>query len=104
MINDLMGMFGNAQSEMEDTKKKLDTIIVNSEVQGGLIKVSANANKKITDINISQELIDEKDKEAIEDMLLSVINKAIQKAEEVHKNEMQKIMSDMMPAFGDLMK
>ena len=104
MINDLMGMFGNAQSEMEDTKKKLDTIIVSSEVQNGLIKISANANKQITDINISQELINEKDKEAIEDMLLSAINKVLQKAEEVHKNEMQKIMANMMPDFGNLMK
>jgi DNA-binding YbaB/EbfC family protein len=100
MINDLMGKFQEAQKQMEDAKKKLNDKFVEVEVEGGLVKIIANGNKRITNISISEEIL--KDKEALEDLILTAVNKAIAKAEELFDSEMQKVAGGMLPNLNGL--
>ena len=99
MLNDIMGMFDNANAEMDDLKTHLNTVIVSAEVQSGLIKISCNANKKITDITIDASLLKDDKKEELEDMLISATNKALQKADKVEKEESKKIATGMLSEF-----
>jgi DNA-binding YbaB/EbfC family protein len=66
MLNKLMGNLGPMKEAMDNAKKKLDTITVKGEAEGGLVSVYANGNRKITEVNINQKLMDDGDKEAIE--------------------------------------
>jgi hypothetical protein len=52
MFGNMMGKLQEAQQKMEDVKGKLDQIIVVGEAQG--VKVSINANKVVTNIDIPQ--------------------------------------------------
>ena len=48
---DIMGMMGKlkeAQSKIEETKKRLDSVFIDEQSQDGSIKVSVTANRKIT--------------------------------------------------------
>ena len=96
-------MFENVNAEMGDLKKHLETVIVKEEVQSGLIKISCNANKKITDINIDASLIKEEGKEELEDMIISVINKVLQKADIVEKEDTKKLAGGMLSGLSDFM-
>ena len=58
-----------AQGKAEEIKKRLDTISVFGEVEGGAIKVTATANKAITAIAISDEFYEQADKEELEELL-----------------------------------
>jgi nucleoid-associated protein EbfC len=102
MLQDLMGKLQEAQKQMDETKKRLNTIYVDAEAEGGSVKVTANANKRITNITINQELVDEKDKDAIEDLVLTAINRVLEKAEQIYDNEMGNAAKNMLPNIPGL--
>jgi len=100
MIGDFMGKMQEAQQQMEETKKRLDGVYVDAEIENGLIKATANANQKLTNISISDELL--QDKEALEDLIITAVNKVMDKAREVQEVEMAKVAQGMMPNLGGL--
>lgn len=91
-----------AQGKAEEIKKRLDTISVFGEVEGGAIKVSATANKAITSIAITDEFYEQADKEELEELLQAAINKALAQAELVSATEMQAATKDMLGGLGAL--
>lgn len=105
---DLMGMMGKlkeTQNKIEETKKRLDTVLVDEQSTDGLLKVSITANRKIKSITIADELLE--DKEQLEDYILLVINKAIEKATKVNEAELDavaKMDMPMIPGMDNLFK
>ena len=91
-----------AQGKAEEIKKRLDTISVFGEVEGGAIKVTATANKTITSIAITNEFYEQADKEELEELLQAAINKALAQAEQVSATEMQAATKDMLGGLGGL--
>jgi nucleoid-associated protein EbfC len=105
---DLMGMMGKlkaTQQKIEDTKKRLDTVLIDEQSGDGLLKVTITANSKIKSLTIADSLLE--DKEQLEDYLLVVINKAIEKAADVNKAELDavaKVDMPMIPRMEDMFK
>lgn len=91
-----------AQQQAEEIKKRLDTISVFGEVEGGAIKVTATANKAITAIEIDEEFYKQADKEEIEELLLTAVNKALTQAEQVSAAEMQAATQSMLGGLGGM--
>lgn len=85
-----------AQQKAEEIKKRLDTITVYGEVENGAIKITATANKSITAVNIDEAFYKNTDKEALEELLQTAINKALANAEQVSASEMQASAKDML--------
>ena len=98
MLQQLMA----AQQKAEEIKKRLDTVSVFSEVEGGVIKITATANKAITAIEIDEEFLKTADKEELEELLLTAINKVLVRAEEVSATEMQAATQDMLGGLGGM--
>lgn len=94
-----MGNLGPMKEAMDNAKKKLDTIVVKGEAEGGMVSVSVNGNRKITEININQKLMDDGDKEAIEELLVVATNNALEHAESVNEMEMANAAKTMMPGM-----
>ena len=105
---DLMGMMGKlreTQQKIEDTKKRLDTVLIDEQSNDGLLKVTLTANRKITSIAIDHSLLE--DKEQLEDYLILVLNKAIEKATNVNQAELDavaKMDMPMIPGMDNLFK
>lgn len=97
-------MFDKLMSQMEsqtnEIKKKLDNITVEADAENGLVKVIATGNKKIINISISDEILN--DKETVEDLIIVAVNKAILKAEEIHEKEMGSVAKNMLPDLNGL--
>ena len=105
---DLMGMMGklrDTQNKIEETKKKLDTVLIDEKSADGLLSVTFTANNKFKAIAIDDTLLE--DKEQLEDYLILVINKAIEKATEINKTELDavtKMDMPMIPGMEDMFK
>ncbi|MBN2236198.1 MAG: YbaB/EbfC family nucleoid-associated protein [Bacteroidales bacterium] len=99
MLNKLLGNLGPMKEIIENTKKKLDTITVKGEAEGGLVSVYVNGNRKVTEININQKLMDDGDKEAIEELVLTAMNKALAHADSVNEMEMASAARGLMPGM-----
>jgi DNA-binding YbaB/EbfC family protein len=98
MFGDLMGMMGKlkeTQQKVEETKKRLDFVLIDEKSNDGLLEVTLTANRKIKSISISDNLLN--DKEMLEDYLVTVLNKAIEKATNVHETELAAVAKEGMP-------
>lgn len=93
-----------AQQQAEEIKKRLDTIIVTGEAEGGKVKVEATANKNITSISIDNSLVSAENKEELEELLVVALNKALAQAENVSASEMQAATQNMFGDLGNLFK
>ena len=105
---DLMAMMGKmkeTQQRIEDTKKRLDTVFIDEQSTDGLLKVTITANNAIKNISVNDALLE--DKEQLEDYLVTVINKAIEKATRVNLTELDavtKVDMPMIPGMEDMFK
>lgn len=98
MFGDLMGMMGKlkeTQKKVEETKKRLDTVIIDESSTDGKIKISLTANREIKSITISDGLLS--DKEQLEDYLILTVNKAMEKASKVQEAELGAVAKEGMP-------
>ncbi len=98
MFGDLTGMMGKlkeTQAKVEATKKRLDTVLIDEASSDGLLKITLTANRKIKTIEIDDSLLGEK--EQLEDYLTLTLNKAIEKATNVHETEVAAVAKEGMP-------
>jgi len=103
MFGDLMGMMGklkDAQKKMEEAKKRLDNVLIDEQSSDGLLKVTLTANRVVKSIEIDDTLLE--DKEQLEDYLVLVMNKAIEKATKVNEAELGAVAQDGMPNIPGL--
>ena len=98
----MMGKLKEAQKQMEEAKKRLDTVYVDSETENGKIKVTATGNKKIKQISIDNAIIVEYGTEGLEDLLVVAINKALEKAEKINEAEMASMAKGILPGMPGL--
>lgn len=91
----MMGKMQEAQKKIEETKKRLDTVLIDEKSSDGLLEVTLTANRTIRSLNISEELL--QDKEQLEDYLILVLNKAIAKATTINEAELAAAAKDGMP-------
>lgn len=98
MFGDLMGMMGKlkeTQQKIEETKKRLDTVLVDEQSNDGLLTVTLTANRKVKSITFDDSLL--QDKEQLEDYLVLVMNKAIEKATQINELELAAVAKEGMP-------
>ncbi|HLT88898.1 MAG TPA: YbaB/EbfC family nucleoid-associated protein [Sphingobacterium sp.] len=92
-----------AQQKAEEVKKRLDSISVFGETEGGKVRVVASASKEIREVTIDEEFLKQlDDKEELEELLVVALNKALQQAENVSQAEMQVISQDLLGGLGGL--
>jgi len=91
-----------ARQKAEEIKKRLDHITVTGEAEGGLIKVTATANKEVTEIGIDPVFLSNADKEELEELLTVAVNNALKQADQVSQTEMQGAAKDMLGGLGGL--
>jgi nucleoid-associated protein EbfC len=105
---DLMGMMGKLQEtqrKIEETKLRLDSVLIDEQSNDGTLKVTFTANGKLKSIAIDESLLE--DKEQLEDYLIVTLNKAIEKAAKVNQAELDavtKVDMPMIPGMEDMFK
>ncbi|WP_295335652.1 YbaB/EbfC family nucleoid-associated protein [Flavobacterium sp.] len=98
MFGDMMNMMGKlkeTQQKIEATKQRLDSVLIDEKSNDNLLNVTITANRKIRSISIDDSLLE--DKEQLEDYLILVLNKAIEKATNVNEAELAAVAKEGMP-------
>ena len=98
MFGDLSGMMNKlkeAQQKVEETKTRLNTVLIDETSTDNKIKVTVTANREIKAISIDESLLN--DAEELEDYLILTLNKAIEKATKINETEMAVAAKSGMP-------
>ena len=98
-VQSLMREAEKMQKEIQNQQSKLDEVTVEGVSGGGAVKVTANANSKIVSVKIAKEAVNSDDVAMLEDLILSAIHNAVEKAEEIAAAEMKKITGGLLPGM-----
>ena len=91
----MMGKLKDTQEKIKATKERLNTVLIDEQSSDSKLKVTLTANRVIKEITIDESLL--QDKEQLEDYLILVLNKAIERATTVNEVELAAVAKEGMP-------
>lgn len=90
------------QSRMGAMQEQLGELRVEGTAGGGMVTVEASGHQQILSVRIEQSLLDDNDREMLEDLVLAATNQALEKAKQAAAAQMQGL-SDM-PGLGEALE
>ncbi|ENH98475.1 hypothetical protein J416_00185 [Gracilibacillus halophilus YIM-C55.5] len=81
-MNKMMKQMQKMQKDMMKAQEELQDMSFEATAGGGMVKVTANGKKEITDIDISEEVVDPDDVEMLQDLVLAATNEVLKEVEE----------------------
>lgn len=107
MFGDMSGMMAKlkeAQQKVEETKVRLNHVLIDEKSANDKIKVTITANRELKAIKIDDSLLN--NAEELEDYLIMTLNNAIKKATEISEQELAIAAKSGMPNIPgmDLLK
>ena len=94
----MQGMLRQAQKmqeEMIKAQEELGEKTVDASVGGGVVTVKVNGKKELLEVNIKPEAVDPDDVEMLQDLIVSAVNEAMRKADEMAASSMSRITGGM---------
>ena len=83
------------QQKMLKMQEELAQRTVEASVGGGMVTVTVNGQHEVLRIKIDPQAVDPNDVEMLEDLILAGVNEAMRKAQEMIKEEMNKLTGGM---------
>jgi DNA-binding YbaB/EbfC family protein len=99
-MGEMMKKVQKMQAQMEESQKKLETLEVEGASGGGLVKITANGKGTVKSIKIDSSLMDPKEVEVLEDLLVAAFLDTQSKAEELSAEEMGKVTGGLKIPAG----
>lgn len=90
-FGNIMKQAQKLQAQMQKVQEELALKTVESSVGGGMVKAVANGKQELVSIKIEPEVIDPEDIDLLEDLVLSAVNDALKKSQEMVSEEMGKL-------------
>ena len=98
---DMFGKMMQMQQKMTEAQDALAQKTVIAEAGGGMVQVTANGAQRITAIKIERDVVDPDDMEMLEDLIISGVNKALEEAAAMARQEMQRTAGSFLPPGFD---
>ena len=87
------------QKRMETVQNELGDIVIDADSGGGMVNVKINGNLELQVLKIQDEVLKE-DKEMIEDLIISAVNKGISMAQAKSKEKMDSVTGGMLSGLN----
>ncbi|MBN2981453.1 MULTISPECIES: YbaB/EbfC family nucleoid-associated protein [Cohnella] len=94
-MNQMMKQVKKMQEQMMKAQEELGTKTVEGTAGGGVVSVTVNGHKKVLNIEIKPEAVDPDDVEMLQDLVLTAVNDALAKADELANADMGKFTGGM---------
>ncbi|WP_195576396.1 YbaB/EbfC family nucleoid-associated protein [Paenibacillus sp. 1001270B_150601_E10] len=94
-MNQMMKQVKKMQEQMLKAQEELADKIVTGTSGGGAVSVEVNGHKKVLSINLKPEVVDPEDIEMLQDLVITAVNDALTKAEDLANDDMSKFTGGM---------
>ncbi|MBC5992122.1 YbaB/EbfC family nucleoid-associated protein [Pontibacter cellulosilyticus] len=102
---DMFGMMGKmkeVQAKLKEAQEKLKDVTVTAESGAGLVKATVNGQRKLIKIEIDPTILNEKDQDMVNDLVVAAVNNAMLTAGERAQEEMKKSTEGLLPNIPGL--
>ena len=90
-LADMMKQMGGVQARLADMQKRLESLVLEGQSGGGLVKVKMTGKGMVTSLDIDASLLKPDEKEIVEDLLVAALADAKSKAEAAAAAEMKTV-------------
>ena len=88
------------QAKLAKIQEELGNVTVEATSGGGAVKVMIDGHQKIRSVEISPEVVNTDDVELLQDMVMTAVNEAVAKSQELANKEMGKLTGGLhMPGL-----
>jgi len=94
-MNTIMRQAQEMQQKMSRIQEELAGKIVTASVGGGMVTATVNGKNELLSMQIEKEVINPEDPAMLEDLVVSAVNEALRKAQEMAQSEMRKLTGGM---------
>lgn len=98
-MNNLMKQAQKMQRQMEENQRELEATEFTAKAGGGAVEVTVTGKKQVTNIVLSQDVVDPDDVEMLQDLIMAAINEAMKMADEASSNMMSRMTGGMGGGF-----
>ena len=89
--NQMMAQARKMQEQLLAAQQRASETEVTASTGGGMVKVTATGDMRITDVTIDPEAVDPEDVEMLQDMVVAAVNEAMRKAEAEASQNMSRL-------------
>jgi hypothetical protein len=79
------------QAKFLKAQQELSNLTVEASAGGGAVTIVVNGQQRVQSVKISPEVVDAEDVELLEDLVLTAVNEAIKKSQELVQSHLSKI-------------
>ncbi len=94
-LGNIMKQAQKMQAEMQKAQEELGTIEITGAAGGGMVKVTMTGKHQVRRVEIEPSLLEDDDKEMLEDLIAAACNDAAQKVEAAVSEHMSGVTSGM---------
>lgn len=94
-MNQMMKQVKKMQEQMMKAQEELENKTVEGTAGGGVVTVQMNGHKKLLDVKIKPEAVDPEDVEMLQDLVLTAVNDALAKADELANQDLGRYTGGM---------
>jgi len=98
----MMGKMKEVQAKMKEAQENLVKVTATGESGAGMVKAIVNGKKQLIQLDIDKEIINDNDREMMQDLIVAAVNKAISEAEIKAKEELKKSTEGLLPNIPGL--
>lgn len=90
-MGNMMKQVQQMQQKMQKMQEEIAKRTLDASVGGGMVTVTVNGKCEVLRVKIEPQVIDPNDVEMLEDLILSGVNEALRKAQDMMAEEMGKV-------------
>ena len=90
-MNNLMKQAQKMQRQMEENQRELEATEFTAKAGGGAVEVTVTGKKQLTNIVLSQDVVDPDDVEMLQDLIMAAVNEAMKMADDASANMMNRM-------------
>ena len=90
-MNKLLRQAQELQARLAKAQEELGNLTVEASAGGGAVKIVMDGQQRVHSVTISKEAIDPEDVGLLEDLVLTAVNEAIKKSQELAQSHLGKI-------------
>ncbi len=95
----ILQMGQQMQARMSELQTELKNQTVTTSSGGGMVTVTADGRGRVREVKIDPTVVDPRDVEMLEDLVVAAVSEAQQRAQKLYEDEMKKVTGGMNLPF-----